>query len=460
MSENSIRVKRGRPIETEITVPGDKSISHRAAMFAALTNGTCTIQNFLDGEDCLSTLSILQQLGVQIERPSHHEVVIHGRHGKFSPPESDLDCGNSGTTMRLMTGLLAGQDFECRLVGDASLSRRPMKRVIDPLGKMGARVIAEGEGNTPPLRVIGGALEGINYATPVASAQVKSAVLLAGLAADGITSVTEPALSRDHTERMLRYFLVKLRRREFRDHPFRRPKKCMVTLAGRQTLESRDFVVPGDISSAAFWLVATAARRGSRTIITNVGLNPTRTAILDVLVRMGARVREVVEVVDGGEPWGVIDIKGAPLKGVEIRGAEIANLIDELPIIAVAAALAEGETVIADAAELRVKESDRISAIATNLQALGVPVDEAPDGMTIHGGAKLRGARLQSFGDHRIAMAFAVAGLFASGSTIIEDTSCVQTSYPGFEEMLQRFQRGGKQRPPRPSKSKENPITK
>lgn len=449
MNGAEIRVKRGRILETEMTVPGDKSISHRAAMFAALSNGPCRITNFLAGEDCLSTLRILEQLGIEIERVNETEVIVHGRGGKLSEPQADLDCGNSGTTMRLMAGLLSGQPFHSRLVGDASLSRRPMKRVIEPLHLMGARLRAEGADGTPPLSIEGGKLNGIDYRTPVASAQVKSAILLAALQAEGITSIAEPAISRDHSERMLRYFLVKLRRQELRDHPFRRPKECKITLAGRQQLESRDFVVPGDISSAAFWLVATAARSGSRTIITGVGLNPTRTAILDVLVRMGAHVREVVEVEDNAEPWGVIDIKGGPLKGTVIQGSEIANLIDELPALAVAAALAEGETVIRDAAELRVKETDRIAALSRNLQAMGVPVEEAPDGMTIQGGARLKGARLPSFGDHRIAMSFAVAGLFASGTTIIEDTGCVATSYPGFEKTLAIFQRGGRQKAPR-----------
>ncbi|GAB4174117.1 MAG: 3-phosphoshikimate 1-carboxyvinyltransferase [Terrimicrobiaceae bacterium] len=446
MSDKTLTIRRGGVVDAEITVPGDKSISHRAVMLGALANGPCTITNFLEGEDCLSTFEIVRRLGIEVERPAPGTVIIHGRSGKFQAPDGDLDCGNSGTTMRLMAGLLAAQPFSCRMVGDPSLSKRPMRRVIEPLAQMGARLTAEGENGAPPLVVAGGPLRGITYRTPVASAQVKSAILLAGLFAEGTTTVIEPAPSRDHTERMLRYFLVALKREEVRENPLRRPTECRISLAGRQTLESRPFDVPGDISSAAFWLVAAAARKGSRLLIRGVGLNPTRTGILDVLVRMGARVREVVEVVDGSEPAGIIEIKGGQLRATTIGGNEIPNVIDELPVIAVAAALAEGTTVIRDAAELRVKETDRIAAIASNLRAMGVTVDETPDGMAIQGGAKLKGCALPSYGDHRIAMAFAVAGLFATGKTTLQNTACVNTSYPGFESTLAFFQKGGRAR--------------
>jgi len=438
MKKETFRAKRAPTIETEITVPGDKSISHRAIMMAALSNGVCKITNFLEGEDCLSTAKAFQQLGVRIEQPEPGMVVVFGSRGIFTKPEGDIDCGNSGTTMRLMSGILAAQSFTSRMVGDESLSRRPMRRVIEPLAQMGARIEAEGEGGTPPLVIHGGPLNAISYRTPVASAQVKSAVLLAGLYARGVTTVTEPAPSRDHTERMLEYFLVKVRRQA-------RPadsKERTVSLLGQQKLESRDFAVPGDISSAAFWLVAAAAQPGSRLLIKNVGLNPTRTGILAVLVRMGARIREVVETVDQGEPAGIIDIKGSNLHGTVIEGEEIPNVIDEIPILAVAGALAEGETIIKDARELRVKETDRIAAIASNLRAMGAEVEEFDDGMRIVGGRKLKGARMPSFGDHRIAMAFAIAGLFASGETVIEDVECVQTSYPGFAATLKQIQKG------------------
>jgi 3-phosphoshikimate 1-carboxyvinyltransferase len=304
-----------------------------------------------------------------------------------------------------------------------------MRRVMEPLAEMGAKITAEGEGGTPPLVVEGGPLKAITYKTPVASAQVKSAILLAGLYAQGVTTVIEPSASRDHTERMLEFFLVNLRREETRSGVTRKPGPCKISLLGQQPLESRDFAVPGDISSAAFWLVAAAAQPGSRLLIKNVGLNPTRTGILDVLIRMGARIREVIDV-DRGEPTGVIDIKGSTLHGTVIEGAEIPNVIDEIPILAVAAALAEGETIIRDAKELRVKETDRIAAIATNLRAMGVDTK------------KLKGARVTSFGDHRIAMAFAIAGLFASGETVVEDVACVQTSYPGFDIALKHIQKG------------------
>jgi len=276
----------------------------------------------------------------------------------------------------------------------------------------------------------------------MASAQVKSAILFAGLSADGVTTVIEPSPSRDHTERMLEYFLVKLRREEVRPERGRKSHEYRVSMLGQQQIESRDFAVPGDISSAAFWLVTAACQPDSRLLVKNVGLNPTRTGILDVLVRMGARIREVVESVEEGEPSGVIDIKGDSLTGTIIEGSEVPNVIDELPVLAVAGALAEGRTIIRDAKELRFKETDRIAAIAANLRAMGVEVQEADDGLTIYGGGKLNGATLPSFGDHRIAMAFAIAGLFASGSTIIEDVGCIRTSYPQFESILMHLQRG------------------
>ncbi|HEY5705265.1 MAG TPA: 3-phosphoshikimate 1-carboxyvinyltransferase [Terrimicrobiaceae bacterium] len=446
MSTDVFRVRRALRLETEITVPGDKSISHRAIMLAALSNGVCKITNFLEGADCLCTARAFQQLGVTIENPEPGLVVVIGSHGKLTAPEQEIDCGNSGTTMRLLSGILAAQPFTSRLVGDASLSRRPMRRIIEPLTQMGAKISALGANDAPPLVIHGVPLHAITYHTPIASAQVKSAILLAGLHATGVTHVIEPAPSRDHTERMLEYFLVSLRREEIRADRHRRPKECRISMLGHQQIESRDFAVPGDISSAAFWLVAAAGQPGSRLLVRNVGLNPTRTGIFDVLVRMGARVREIVENIEEGEPCGAIDIQGERLSGTIIEGDEIPNVIDEIPVLAVAGALAEGRTIIRDAKELRVKETDRIAAIASNLKLMGVRVDEAEDGLTIYGGSTLHGAKLPSYGDHRIAMAFAIAGLFASGTTVIEDTACVQTSYPQFESILARLQRGGSAR--------------
>ncbi|HEY8899151.1 MAG TPA: 3-phosphoshikimate 1-carboxyvinyltransferase [Chthoniobacterales bacterium] len=424
------KVTKSAPIVAELTVPGDKSISHRSIMLGALSNGTCVITNFLEGEDCLATMEAMRKLGVQIEHPEPGTVIVHGSKGRFTAPESDLDCGNSGTTVRLLSGILAAQPFSTRMIGDASLSQRPMRRVITPLTEMGGQLKAHGSRDTLPLEITGGPLTGIRYEMPHASAQVKSAVLLAGLFASGKTTVVEPAPSRDHTERMLEYFQVR---------PIRLGNE--ITVYGGQTLESRDFEVPGDVSSAAFWLVAAAAQPGAHLLIENVGLNPTRTGVLDVLVRMGARLREIVESADG-EPRGVIEITGGTLNGTTIEGDEIPNVIDEIPALAVAAALAQGTTTIRGAAELRVKETDRIAAVAQNLRAMGVTVEEFEDGMAITGGAKLRGATLPSFGDHRIAMSFAIAGLFASGETIIEDVECVATSYPGFEETLNRVRSG------------------
>jgi len=331
--------------------------------------------------------------------------------------------------MRLLCGLLANQPFESELIGDASLSSRPMNRVIDPLAKMGAVIEATGPKGTAPLKIKGRKLEPIRYELPVASAQVKSAILLAGLQTPGKTTVVEPLPLRDHTERMMDYFLIRTIREPVNS-------AYSVSIYGEQIPESRDFIVPGDISSAAFWMVAAAAQEGSSLLIRDVGLNETRTGILSVLLRMGAHVREVVQDTEHGEPRGEIRIDGTRLHGTVIAGSEIPNVIDEIPILAVAASLAQGKTLIRDAHELRVKETDRLAAIAANLTAMGVDVVEFQDGLEINGGAPLMNGRLKSFGDHRIAMAFAVAGLFADGETVIEDAECIHTSYPGFENHL------------------------
>jgi 3-phosphoshikimate 1-carboxyvinyltransferase len=331
--------------------------------------------------------------------------------------------------MRLLAGLLAGQTFESRLVGDAGLSRRPMDRVIAPLCEMGASVVAEGPDATPPLRIRGGSLRGIHYQPPVASAQVKGALLLAGLFAKGKTTVEEPLPTRNHMEKIFNYFLVRTAAEV----------DGSVTTFGDQVPESRDFAIPGDISSAAFWLVAAAAQRRGHLLVRDVGLNDTRTALLAVLLRMGAQVREAVEDVDQLEPRGIVEVTGLPLKGTVIQGKEVPQLIDELPILSVAGALANGKTIVRQAQELRVKETDRIAAIAHNLRTMGAHVAELSDGLEIHGPAPLHGARVASFGDHRIAMAFAIAGLFADGETIVQDAECIRESYPGFEGVLEEF---------------------
>jgi 3-phosphoshikimate 1-carboxyvinyltransferase len=373
----------------------------------------------------------LRQLGVSIDQSPDGSFVVQGCGGRFRAPSDDLDCGNSGTTMRLMSGLLAAQPFRSRLTGDPSLSRRPMRRVMEPLGLMGARLRTEGEGDRPPLIIEGAAnLQGIEYRLPVASAQVKSCVLLAGLLARGETTVVQPVPTRDHTERMLESFGVPVSRDGER-----------ITVRGGQLPRSRDFAVPGDISSAAFWLVAASAQQDAKLVLRDVGLNPTRAGILAVLRRMGAEILEAASD-ESGEPVGSIEVRGAQLQGTTIGGAEIPNVIDEIPVLAVAGALASGSTVIRDAAELRVKESDRLAVVAHHLAAMGADVKENPDGLVIRGGRPLRGARLDSHGDHRIAMAFAIAGLFAEGETVIENTECVETSYPGFAAQLEQLVEG------------------
>jgi 3-phosphoshikimate 1-carboxyvinyltransferase len=424
-----LRVRRAPRIDLEITVPGDKSISHRAVIIAALSNGVCTLQGFLPSEDCMHTVNAMRALGIKIEQPEPTTLIVHGKKRVLTAPKNEINCGNSGTTMRLLAGLLAGQPFETRLVADAGLSRRPMDRVIAPLREMGADIIAEGPDQTAPLRVHGGSLRGIHYRPSVASAQVKGALLLAGLFARGKTTVEEALPTRNHMEKMLNYFLVRTATEE----------AGSVTVFGEQVPESRDFAIPGDISSAAFWLVAAAAQRRGHLLIRDVGLNDTRTALLGVLLRMGAQVREAVEDVDQLEPRGIVEVTGFPLKGTVIQGKEVPRLIDELPILSVAGALANGRTIIRQAGELRVKETDRIAAIAHNLRTMGAQVAELNDGLEISGPAPLHGAHLASFGDHRIAMAFAIGGLFAEGETVVQDAECIRESYPGFEMMLEEF---------------------
>jgi 3-phosphoshikimate 1-carboxyvinyltransferase len=433
MSE--LKVKRCRPMRLEMQVPGDKSISHRAVMMAALSNGPCEISGFLPSEDCLGTANAFRALGVPIEdlnttKWGPTRLRVQGCRGRFRSPEREIDCGNSGTTMRLLTGILAGQEegFQARLVGDASLSKRPMRRIIEPLARMGADIVAEGAGDTAPLLVRGRRLHPVDYQLPVASAQVKSAILLAALFTDGKTTITEPSPSRDHTERMFHYFRVKTVRQE-----------NQLSIWGGQTLESRDFEVPGDMSSAAFWVVAAAAMPGAHLCLRNVGLNESRTGILKILIRMGAQITEVVDHSRCGEPVGRIEVHGGQLRGTTIEGDDIPNVIDEIPVLAVAGALAQGKTVIRDAKELRVKESDRIATVTHNLRLMGADVQEFFDGMEIKGGASLKGARIESHGDHRIAMAFAIAGLHADGETVIDDTACIRTSYPGFEDDIREL---------------------
>ncbi len=421
-----------------LDVPGDKSISHRVAMIAALARGVSHLTGFLDSEDCLATLSALQALGVTIERRGC-DVQVVGAQGVLRSPAHDLDLGNSGTGMRLMTGLLAGLSLEARLTGDASLRSRPMARILEPLADMGADVRAEGAGGRAPLDVRPARLHGIAYSLPVASAQVKSCLLLAGLHAGGITEITEPAPSRDHTERLFRAVGLPLEQDG-------RTVRLQGTGGRPIALDARDWSVPGDLSSAAFWLVAAALKPGSRVTVRNLGLNPSRTAFLDALRAMGAEV--VIGPVrerDWEPQADVTVVGGASLHGIELGGDQVPNLIDEIPVLAVAASLATGPTRIRDAAELRVKESDRIETTAAMLRAVGLPVETRPDGLEIPGGGRTRTGTVPSRGDHRIAMSAATLALATGAAVTITDVACVGTSYPRFARHVEQLAPGSLQ---------------
>ena len=415
--------RKGQPLQGSLTIPGDKSVSHRSVMFAALADGTSHIEGFLEGEDTRATARIFSQLCVRIETPSPSQRIVHGVGiDGLQAPSAPLDCGNAGTGMRLLAGLLAGQAFDCTLIGDESLSGRPMRRVTGPLSQMGAKIDTQDDG-TPPLHVHGGqTLHGIDFASPVASAQIKSAVLLAGLYAQGETSVVEPHPTRDYTERMLSAFGVDI---EFS------PGKAR--LRGGQRLRATDIVVPADFSSAAFYLVAASIIPGSELRLKQVGLNPRRTGLLHALRLMGADITEENPAEQGGEPVADLVVRYAPLKGARIPEALVPDMIDEFPALFVAAAAAEGQTVVSGAAELRVKESDRLAAMATGLRALGMQVDETEDGATLHGGVRLGSGTIESHGDHRIAMAFAIAGQISDGEVRINDIANVATSFPDFD---------------------------
>jgi 3-phosphoshikimate 1-carboxyvinyltransferase len=423
--KSTLKVRPVRSINGTIEVPGDKSMSHRAVMLAGLADGTSRITGFLPSEDCLCTLRAFQALGANIRRTTPTTLEIEGNGGNCRQVLEPIDCGNSGTAMRLMAGILVAQPFTSKLVGDTSLSSRPMKRIIEPLSLMGGTVISEYGNDRAPLIIHGDRIHPIEYEIPVASAQVKSAIMLAAMFAEGATTITEPHKSRDHSERMFRHYHVPIR-----------VDGNTVIVHGRCLPHPEDFFVPGDISSAAFWMGAAAVREGSHLVIENVGLNPTRTGIISVLLRMGAHIKECIKGGKDGEPFGSIEITGAKLHGTKISGPEIPTLIDEIPLISVVGALAQGETVISDAKELRVKETDRIAVMAKCLRAFGVEVQERDDGMVIQGGADIRGTTVDSHGDHRVAMSCAILGLFASGRATITNCECIATSYPGFERML------------------------
>jgi 3-phosphoshikimate 1-carboxyvinyltransferase len=422
---HSVAIKPARNILGSLRVPGDKSISHRYAMLAALAAGRSRFDNFAPGADCASTLACVRDLGCRVERDEKGSVVIDGVGAQLNSPAAPLDCGNSGSTMRMMSGILAGQPFACELIGDESLSRRPMKRVIEPLTQMGASIHAA-PGDRAPLHINGAKLHGIDYAPPVASAQVKTCVLFAGLLAEGNTTVAEPARTRDHGELALRAFGAEVARTQ-----------NAVSIAGGQTLHPLEAFVPGDISSAAFFLCAAAIFPESNLVIDGVLLNPTRSALLDVLAAMGSRISMVRVEEAHGELVGTIALVPGQGRHVRIEGPLTALLIDELPVLAAIAPFTAGGLEVRDASELRVKESDRLSAVTRNLQAMGAQVEQTDDGWRIPGGQHLHGAEIESYHDHRIAMAFAVAALRAEGETLIGNADCVGISYPAFFEDME-----------------------
>ncbi len=422
MSNEQFRVQPGGCLKGRIRVPGDKSISHRSIMLGSLAEGTTHVTGFLEGEDSLATLKAFRAMGVNIEGPDNGNVTIHGvgMHG-LKQPEAPIDLGNSGTSIRLMSGLLAGQGFEVTMVGDSSLSTRPMRRVTDPLAQMGAEIETT-EAGTPPLKLKAGAkLKGIDYALPMASAQVKSCVLLAGLYAEGKTSVTEPAPTRDHTERMLTGFGYAVER-----------NGATASVSGGGKLVATNIDVPADISSAAFFIVGASIAPGSDVVLEHVGINPTRTGVIDILRLMGADIELQNEREVGGEPVADVRVRYSQLKGIQIPEELVPLAIDEFPAIFVAAACAEGTTVLTGAEELRVKESDRIQAMADGLVLMGVKAESTSDGIVIEGGSPMSGAEVESHDDHRIAMSFAMAALRASGEMVINETANVRTSFPGF----------------------------
>jgi 3-phosphoshikimate 1-carboxyvinyltransferase len=423
----SVIVRPARNVLGSLRVPGDKSISHRYAMLAALASGQSCIENFAPGADCASTLSCVQALGCTVERDAQGTVTIDGLGPRLRAPGGPLDCGNSGSTMRMLSGIVAGQPFTSEMIGDESLSRRPMKRIIEPLTRMGAE-IRSAEGGCAPLRIKGTKLHGIEYQVPVASAQVKTSLLFAGLLAEGQTKVEEPSRTRDHGELALRAFGANVDR-----------SRNTVTIQGGQTLHPLEAYIPGDISSAAFFLCAAAIFPESNLVIDGVLLNPTRSALLDVLTAMGSRISMVRVEEQHGELVGTVTLVPGVGQPVTIAGAQTALLIDELPALAAIAPFTAGGLEVRDAAELRVKESDRLSAVTQNLQAMGAQVEQTADGWRIPGRQKLHGAEIESFGDHRIAMAFAIAALRADSETLIRNSECISISYPGFFEDLERL---------------------
>jgi 3-phosphoshikimate 1-carboxyvinyltransferase len=414
-----------KPLRGDISVPGDKSIAHRAVIFGSVANGRSRILNLSGGDDNSRTVKAFRQMGVEIHRDGEALCVAGNGWAGIHQPAAVINCGNSGTTMRLMSGLLAGRPFHSELDGDASLRQRPMRRVIDPLGVMGAKIRSKSGDGLAPLEIDGGDLHGIDYHMPIASAQVKSAILLAALQAEGTTTLEEPQKSRDHTEVMLRGFGAAILR-----------ACATITINGGQSLSAQEVRIPGDISSAAFFLAAAAMIPGSDLFIRNVGCNPTRDGVIEMLRRMGASIELLNERAEAGERVADIHVTGGPLKGVDIGPESVARTIDEYPILSVVAAIAEGVTTFSDVKELRYKESDRIASMAEGLRQLGIEVEAGEDRMTIQGGQRFKAGAIKSYADHRVAMSFAVAGLCSEGGVEIDDVGCVDISFPGFFDLL------------------------
>jgi len=429
MSADYIYINPVRCLKGEISLPGDKSISHRALILASIAKGKSIIKGLQKGRDCLATLNAIESMRVEVEEKGNY-LTIYGRGpGGLREPEDVLDCGNSGTTMRLLAGLLSGQNFYSVLSGDQYLRKRPMRRVTEPLRKMGAQVFGRTNGQFPPLTILGGKLKRMEYSLPIPSAQVKSCLLLAGLYADGETSITEPYQSRDHTERMLKFLggQVKI-------------EGLTVKIKGGNSLFGREICIPGDISAASFFIGAASILRKSEVKILNIGLNPTRRGFIDILLRMGAEIKIVHMEKKCEEEIGDIEIKGkSNLKGVVVQGEIIPRLIDEIPILAIVSCFAKGETIIKGARELRVKETDRIKAIVNELKKMGADIEEREDGMIVRGGKGLKGAECNTYGDHRMAMALTIAGLCAKGTTRILNPECIATSFPEFWKTLEKI---------------------
>lgn len=415
-------------VKGEIKVGGDKSITHRGLILGSIAEGTTILKDYSKGKDCMSTLEIMKKLGVSILK-NESQIRIEGKGlNGLKEPRGVLDCGNSGTSMRLISGLLAGQNFFSVLTGDNSLLKRPMKRIIEPLTRMNAKILGRENNNYAPLAIKGGKLRSIDYQTPVASAQVKSSILLASLYAKGKSSIREPGISRDHTERMMNLLGAEIE-----------SKKNRIILKKKNNLTAKEITVPGDISSAAFFIILGSIMKDSKILIKNVGINPTRTGMLEVLESMGADISIINERNKDYEPTADLSIKGRNLKAITISGKIIPKVIDELPVIAVAATQANGTTVIKDAAELRVKETDRIHAIATGLKKMGAKIEEKPDGLIIEGPTKLKGNICESFDDHRIGMALAIAGVIAEKETTLLKSECIDISFPEFTSLLRRI---------------------